>query len=86
VRRDQQQSGGQSIGNELHNPDFIRLAESFGVAARRVSSPAQLRAALEHMLAGDAPALIEVDIERDTETSPWPLIHMPVRPSSIEPR
>jgi hypothetical protein len=38
------------------------------------------------MLAGDAPALIEVDIERDTETSPWPLIHMPVRPSSIEPR
>jgi acetolactate synthase-1/2/3 large subunit len=85
VRRDQQQSSGHSIGAELLNPDFVRLAESFGVSARRVASPAELGGALEYALANDAPVLIEVGIEPDTETSPWPLIHMPERPSSISP-
>ena len=35
VLRDQQlQFGGRTIGAELENPDFVKLAESFGVAGR----------------------------------------------------
>jgi len=82
VLRDQQlQFGGRTIGAELQNPDFIRLAESFGVAAERVRSPDALRMALERALASGLPALLEVVVERGTETSPWSLIHMRTRPS-----
>jgi acetolactate synthase-1/2/3 large subunit len=84
VLRDQQTHfAGRTIGSRLHNPDFIRLAESFGVAARRVSQPHELQAALEAELAADRPALIEVTLEAGVETSPWPLIHMRKRPSEI---
>ena len=44
VLRDQeQQFGGRTIGAELENPDFVKLAESFGVAAQRVRTPDALR-------------------------------------------
>src|SRR6185503_13269082 len=40
VLRDQQlQFGGRTLGSRLENPDFVRLAESFGVAARRAKEP-----------------------------------------------
>ena len=38
--------GGRTIASDLTNPDFVKFAESFGAAAERVESPAQLRAAL----------------------------------------
>jgi acetolactate synthase-1/2/3 large subunit len=82
VLRDQQvQFGGRTIGSRFRNPDFIRLAESFGVAARRVQEPHELQRALEAELAAARPALIEVALEAGVEQSPWPLIHMRKRPS-----
>src|SRR5688572_23296036 len=40
VLRDQQlQFGGRTIGSRFKNPDLVRLADSFGVAARRVREP-----------------------------------------------
>jgi acetolactate synthase-1/2/3 large subunit len=84
VLRDQEQLfGGRVIGAELENPDFVKLAESFGVDAARVSRPEALRPELERALAADRPALIEIALERGSETSPWPLIHMPSRPSRM---
>ena len=83
LRDQQQQFDGRVVGAELANPDFLRLADSFGVAARRVGSPAALESALESALAADEPALIEVAIEPGSEASPWPLIHMAQRPSQI---
>lgn len=75
VRRDQQMRfEGHVIGAELQNPDFVKLAESFGVAAFRVASPAELRHVLEKALGMDAPVLIEVMVERGSEASPWPFI------------
>lgn len=83
VLRDQQlQFGGRTIGSRFRNPDFVKLAESFDVAAQRVSTPAELRPALEAALAAERPALIEVVVEPGTETSPWPYIHMRRRPSA----
>ena len=64
VLRDQQtQFGGRTIGSRLENPDFVRLAESFGVAARRVKQPRELQRALEQALAAARPALIEVALD-----------------------
>jgi acetolactate synthase-1/2/3 large subunit len=75
VRRDQVQSfGGRIIGSDLVNPDFVKLAESFGVQAQRASSPTEFRLAIERALAHDAPQLIVVDIAANSETSPWPFI------------
>jgi acetolactate synthase-1/2/3 large subunit len=82
VLRDQETLyGGRTIGSELVNPDFVRLAESFGVAAERARSPAELEQALERLLASGRPALLEVPLEPGTEASPWELIHMRTRPS-----
>ncbi len=84
VLRDQETHfAGRTIASRLHNPDFVRLAESFGVAARRVREPHELQAALEAELAAGRPALIEVALEAGSEQSPWPLIHMRKRPSEI---
>ena len=72
VLRDQQRLfAGRLIGSELRNPDFIKLADSFGVPGYRVNTPEQLKRALDKALGEAAPALIEVVVDRQTETSPW---------------
>ncbi len=76
VRRDQiNRYQGHLIGAELTNPDFVKLTESFGVAAYRVHTPEQFGPALEKALALEAPAVIEVVVERGSEASPWPFLH-----------
>ncbi|MDF0519324.1 thiamine pyrophosphate-binding protein [Bradyrhizobium yuanmingense] len=75
VLRDQRQSyQGRYIGSDLTNPDFVRLAESFGMPAYRAASPEALKRALGKALDLDSPALIEVPIEKGSEMSPWPFI------------
>jgi acetolactate synthase-1/2/3 large subunit len=76
VLRDQTEAfGGRLIGSELTNPDFVKFAESFGVPAFRVSSPAELRPVLERALADGGPIVIEVMVPRGSDTSPWPFLH-----------
>jgi acetolactate synthase-1/2/3 large subunit len=63
VRRMQQEKhGNRVVATDLTNPDFVRLAESFGVAGVRVERPAALRTALERAIAAREPALIEVPV------------------------
>ena len=77
VRRDQLLGyGGRFSGSEITSPDFVRMAESCGVQAWRVDSPAALKPVLEKALAADRPVLIEVMSERGSEASPWEFIHM----------
>jgi acetolactate synthase-1/2/3 large subunit len=84
VLRDQEvRFAGRTIGSRFVNPDFVRLAESFGVAAQRVTKPHDLQRALEAELAAARPALIEVALATGVERSPWPLIHMSKRPSEL---
>ena len=76
VRRDQMETyDGRLIGADLTNPDFEKLAEAFGVAGYKVNSPKALRPVLERALKDDAPAVIEVSVERGSEASPWPFLH-----------
>ena len=76
VRRDQQLNyDSHLIGADLVNPDFVKLAESFGVAGYRAESPDELKPILAKAIDDDKPAIIEVLIERGSETSPWKYIH-----------
>jgi acetolactate synthase-1/2/3 large subunit len=56
---------------DLQNPDFVKLAQSFGMPGRRASAPDDLRTALKESIAEPGPALVEY---RAPEfPSPWPL-------------
>lgn len=80
VRRDQLTVfDGRVVAADLVNPDFVKLAESFGVAASHVTAPDQFRAALEKALAHGGSYLIAIDVPRDSEVSPWAFIH-PAKP------
>jgi acetolactate synthase-1/2/3 large subunit len=80
VRRDQRERfDGRVVASDLVNPDFVKLAESFGVGAARVTSPDQFRAALEKALADGGPYLIDIEVPTDSEVSPWEFIH-PAKP------
>lgn len=64
---------------ELTNPDFVRLAESFGALGLRASGAPQLQEAVRLALKTSVPTLIEVPLP--PLPSPWPLLHLPrVRP------
>ncbi|MGJ4894965.1 MULTISPECIES: thiamine pyrophosphate-dependent enzyme [unclassified Bradyrhizobium] len=83
VRRDQRERfDGRVVASDLVNPDFVTLAESFGVAASKVTSPDQFKSALETALAHGGPYLIDIEVPRDSEVSPWAFIH-PSKPPGI---
>jgi acetolactate synthase-1/2/3 large subunit len=76
VKRIQQERyGNRLIASDLQNPDFCRLAESFGVAAFKALDPRQLEDCLRKAFALDAPALVWVP--HGDVPSPWDLIMMP---------
>ncbi|WP_428489192.1 thiamine pyrophosphate-dependent enzyme [Rhodopila sp.] len=76
VRRIQaQQYGNRLIASDLTNPDFVRFAESFGMAAFRAPTPDALEAALRKAFASGAPALIHVPVGE--MPSPWDMILLP---------
>ena len=64
VRRAQvEQFDGRVLGSDLVNPDFVRLAESFGVHATRVTTPPELEGVLrEALCATTEPVLIDVPV------------------------
>jgi acetolactate synthase I/II/III large subunit len=59
----QEQRFGRHFGTEFDNPDFVRLAESFGLPAWRCDSVAGYRERLTQALALDEPSLIVVPID-----------------------
>jgi acetolactate synthase-1/2/3 large subunit len=76
VRRDQvERYGSRFLGAELRNPDFVKLADSFGALALRADTPTELQGALEKALAAGRPVVIEVRSPPGGETSPWSFIH-----------
>ena len=56
---------GRVIGTELHNPDFVRLAEAYGARGVLAEDAAQLESAVQEAVSADTPTLIEVPVD------PW---------------
>ena len=77
VQRQQKEwFGGRLIASDLHNPDFVKFAESFGAHAYRTDSPEGLRALIKKGLANNGPTIIEVEVPQDMST-PWQHIISP---------
>ena len=56
--------GGRVIASELRNPDFVKLAESFGAAAVRVETPHALRDAVAAAWGRRVPTVVSVRVGR----------------------
>ena len=75
VRRMQEEDhGGRVIATDLANPDFVKLAESFGAQGLRATTPAELRGALRRGFDTPGPTLIEVPMGE--MPGPWDYIFM----------
>ena len=55
---------GRVIASELRNPDFTRLAESFGAAAVRADTPEELRDAVAAAWGRSVPTVVSVRVGR----------------------
>jgi acetolactate synthase-1/2/3 large subunit len=77
VQRQQKEwFGGRVMCSDLHNPDFVKLAESFGATGLRVTDPETLRGALRRAFEIDGPVIIEVEV-KEFFPAPWKHIMLP---------
>jgi acetolactate synthase-1/2/3 large subunit len=75
VRRMQKNDyGNRLIGVDLLNPNFPKMAESYGIAGVRATSPEALRRELRAALKRRGPSLIEVPVGEMPD--PWPTLIM----------
>ncbi len=58
---------GRYESTYLINPDFVRLAEAYGIPARRVTNPGDVSAAIAAARREPGPALIEFEVAREGE-------------------
>jgi acetolactate synthase-1/2/3 large subunit len=76
VRRIQKEMfGNRLIATDLANPDFVKLAESFGAVGLSATSPETLRTALREAFRQRGPSLIEVRCGE--MPSPWEFVLLP---------
>ena len=73
---------GRVLCSDLHNPDFVKLAESFGAKGIRIDGPGELAGALESAFAAEWPTIIEARVN-EFFPSPWPFILMPQNRGSL---
>jgi acetolactate synthase-1/2/3 large subunit len=73
VRRMQKNDyGNKLIATELRNPNFPKMAESYGIAGVKTTSPDGLRRELNVALKRRGPSLIEVAVGEMPD--PWPTL------------
>jgi acetolactate synthase-1/2/3 large subunit len=53
---------GKTLGTKLKNPDFIKLANSYGVVGIKAKTPDALKESLKKAISLNKPVLIEVPI------------------------
>jgi acetolactate synthase-1/2/3 large subunit len=54
-------------------PDFVKLAEAYGVVGLRATKPADVEAVLKQGLAADKPVLMDFRVSR--EECVYPMVH-----------
>ena len=64
VARDLDEHWGGKFAAELHNPDFVRLAEAYGAVGRRTKEPSEVGKLVADAIQMDRPVLIEVPVGR----------------------
>jgi acetolactate synthase-1/2/3 large subunit len=72
VARDLDEAWGGEFGARLHNPDFMKLADAFGVRGMRASDPLEVGRLVRQAVDMDRPVLIEVPVGRMPRPAFWP--------------
>jgi acetolactate synthase-1/2/3 large subunit len=83
VRRSQmEQFEGRVLGTDLLNPDFVQLAESFGVRGARATTPGELEGLLRETLGGNDAEPVLIDVPVAAMPNPFQFLRMsaPARP------
>ena len=62
--------GARYIGTPISSPDFVQLAASYGIPARRVSATAELEAAFDTARETKGPFLLDCKVEQDENVYP----------------
>ena len=60
VARDLEEGFNGTYGTDLHNPDFVKFAESLGAVGMRAEDPLELETLVPQALGLEAPVLIDV--------------------------
>jgi acetolactate synthase-1/2/3 large subunit len=55
---------------ELVNPDFVKIAEGYGIPAKRVIKRDDLKEALNELLSAQGPYILEIEIEKEGNVLP----------------
>jgi acetolactate synthase I/II/III large subunit len=63
IRVSESRKGIEPYGVDFRPPDFVKLAEAFGIHARRVSHITELKNCVEQAVSGKRPFMIEVPID-----------------------
>jgi len=69
IRWKQDRRFGRHFGVGFTNPDFVRLAEAFGMAAWRVERPEELGSRLRQALAAPVPSLLVVPVDYSVDVA-----------------
>jgi acetolactate synthase-1/2/3 large subunit len=73
VKRIQQVNlGGREIASTLVNPDYLKLADAFGIVGRRVETAGALQTAIEESIKAEEPTLIEIPV--GPMPDPWTVL------------
>ena len=75
---------GRLVCSDLHNPDFVKLAESFGAAGFKARDPESMRSAIHQAFKESGPSIIEVEIE-EFFPAPWPFLMLPQNRKAVCP-
>lgn len=68
-RIQQEQMNGRTIASDLKNPNYVKLAEAFGVTGRSTDSPEGLAQHLDEAMKANEPTLIEIQVP--SMPNPW---------------
>ena len=79
VARDLDEAWGGHYGSMLHNPDFMKLADAFGVHGIRAKDPLEVGRLVADAVQMDRPVLIEVPVSRMPRPAFWPPRKQPTK-------
>jgi len=77
VARDLDELFGGTYETDLHNPDFVDFARSFGAVGMRADHPADLSSLIPRALAHPSPVIIDVPVQSMPLPRPRALQHVP---------
>jgi acetolactate synthase-1/2/3 large subunit len=71
VTRDMDEGWGGQYAAALHNPDFMKLADAYGMHGMRTEAPGDVGRMVAEAIQMDRPVLLEVPVTRMNRPKAW---------------